>query len=521
MALFLSLFFLANKHANSLAMQRHVLQNGARFEATQCQFSLSSIPFGYQTISWASGKIRRIECGFLSTRKEQGKSFFRLPIVIIRDSFWYNSKSPVLNISGGPGGSTWLEEEGISIFWLTFFDEADWQHDLVLFDARGTGSSQPALQCKNFYKGLVAIFTKDLQPEEEAKAENELTKHCYQVLASSDDLGALQHLGTRRSADDLADLATLFKIDSWHLYGTSYGTRLALEVARRHPKKVASLILDSVYPQEFDGEETLPALYLDSLKGIFKACAADAKCSRHYPNLNKQFNDIMQGLQKKPAILTFGNADKPIEFILTPSRFFSVLFNAGYAIDNIVVVPNAIHSLHAGSTDAIGFLVQVSLELMRDESFSDPVFMEVECNENEIKNQHIHIQNIRAKYKNYPVLKRWQLALFKESVCKPWGAKEVDNSFHLPVNSEKPALIFAGKFDSVTPTKWGKALAKHLPNSEYHEFQASAHAVLFEVDCAKTIVRRFLNPEKNYSNGCQIKDGIYKEQVLWEPPDVK
>ena len=516
--IFLFLSFLSVAHANSLSVKSKTLKNGAHFEPIKCWFDLTSLPSGFKGLSWASGfKVRRIECGHFFTRKEQGKSFFRLPIVIIRDSLWNNSKNPVLHIAGGPGGSSWLNQKDISEFWLPYIDKADWQHDIVLFDARGTGLSKPALHCDYLFEDSLALLGKDFQPEEEAKSYYNLAQKCYQKLVKNQDqLAALKQLGTPKSADDLEDLANLLGIESWHLFGVSYGTRLALEVERRHPDKVASLILDSVYPQEIDGEETLPSLYLDSLEGIINACATDPHCSKHYAHLGNKLHDVLRRLQKKPMTLMLKDGNKPIKFVLTPSRLFSVLFDAGYSIESIVIVPNAIHSLYAGNTDPVRFLAQLSLELMSDKNFSNPVFMEVQCNENEIKNQKRHVENIIKKYKNYPVLKRWQLAFFTENVCKSWGAEEVDQSFHRPVDSEKPVLIFAGKFDNVTPSKWGRMLAKRLAKSEYHEFKASGHGVLFDVDCAKKIVRRFLNPEKNYSHDCQSKG-----RILWEAPDVK
>lgn len=520
LASFPFLFFLAVSHANTLVAPKKNLENGARFEPTKCWFSSNILTLDSQSIRWGNGGLKRIECGYFFTRKEQNKSYFRLPIVIIRNSFWHNSEKPILNISGGPGGSTWLEKEGITNFWLPFLESADWQHDMVLFDARGAGLSKPALHCKNLIKDSIAILTKNLTPEEEAKYNHKLANNCYQNLSDNQaHLNALHHLGTYRSADDLADLADLLNIDSWHLYGTSYGTRLALEVARRHPDKVASLILDSVYPQEFDGDETLAKLYLESIERIFKACENDPDCSKSYSDLNKKFHDLLQRLQKKPITLSLSVKNKTIDYILTPTRLFSIFFDASYGIDAIALIPKAVQTLHENKRQAINYLAQSSLELLLDDSFSSPVFMEIECNENEIKDQKIHIQNIINTYKNYPVIKRWQLAYFKEDICKPWGSKEVNSNFNLPVNSDKPTLIFAGRFDSVTPPSWGKALSKHLPNSQYHEFYASGHAVLYDVDCAKKIVRNFLNPQKKYPPACKSTNGIYDSTIHWASPD--
>jgi pimeloyl-ACP methyl ester carboxylesterase len=187
----------------------------------------------------------------------------------------------------------------------------------------------------------------------------------------------------------------------------------------------------------------------------------------------------------------------------------------------VVTVPNVIQSFYAGHTTALQYLAQNSLDMMLDESFSHPVYMEVECNENEIKNKRAYIANINKKYLYYPVLKRWQLSALKDDFCTVWGKEESKDSFHQAVISNKPTLILAGQLDSATPPKWSKAVADRFLNSEYYEFPASGHAVLYNVPCVNDIVRQFLNPHKSHPEGCQ-SDNAYADgqRAVWESPDV-
>ena len=517
------LLFIMVIYRYTLKIKNAELSNGAYFEVTDCWFKVSHFPNGYKPYAWLFGfTMQRIECGYMTTRKEQGESFFRLPVVIIRHSFWRNSDHPVINIAGGPGASAWLDENTINNLWLPSIKDNDWQHDIVLYDSRATGLSEPALHCDHFFQGTLALLAKNLQPEEEASLGYQLLFNCHQALSrDKQKINALHHLGTIKNADDIADLAHLLKVDAWHLYGTSYGTRLALEVARQHSDIVKSIILDSVYPQEIDGEETMPDLYLDAVEGIVKACENDLTCALEYSHLKKKLHIVLRRLQKKPLTLSLKHNEKSVDFILTPSRFFSLLYDAGYSISTVIAVPNVIDSLYKGNHDAVQFLAQNSLNMMLDESFSNPVYMEVECNENEVRNQQAYINNINKKYQYYPVLKRWQLSSVKDDLCNVWGSKEIDDSFHQPVITDKPTLILAGQLDSATPPEWGKAVAAHLPNSEYHEFKASGHAVLYNVACAKNIVRRFLNPDKNYPSACRSSDPYDNGQrIVWDSPDV-
>ncbi len=518
------LLFIIVMYPHSLRIKNTELNNGAYFEATDCWFEARSFPQGFKPYDWLFGlKMQRIECGYMTTRKEQGESFFRLPVVIIRHSLWRNSKHPVINISGGPGASAWLDNESINSFWLPSIEDNDWQHDIVLYDSRATGLSEPALHCENFFQDTLALLSKNLQPEEESSLGYQLLLNCHQQLShDKQKINALHHLGTIKNAADIADLAHLLKVDAWHLYGTSYGTRLALEVARQHPDVVKSIILDSVYPQEIDGEETMPDLYLDAVEGILNACDNELTCDLEYANLQKKLHIILQRLQSKPITLSLKHKGQSVNLVLTPSRFFSLLYDTGYSISTVVAVPNVIQSFYRGNLDAVYFLAQNSLDMMLDESFSNPVYLEVECNENEIRNPQAYINHINKKYQHYPVLKRWQLSTVKDDVCNIWGSKESDESFHQPVITDKPTLILTGQLDSATPPEWGKTVASRLPNSEYHEFKASGHAVLYNVACSKNIVRRFLNPDKNYPAACQSNEPYDNGQrVVWDSPNME
>ncbi|MCK5918724.1 MAG: alpha/beta hydrolase [Cocleimonas sp.] len=521
--LILLLLIVTVSYSYSLKNTQSELANGARYEPAECWFEHSYFPQGFQPQAWLFGfKIKRIECGYLITRQEQGSLLFHLPIVIVRDSLWRNSKHPILNISGGPGAPSWLDQKTINNFWLPTIEQNNWQHDIVLYDSRGTGKSQPALLCENFFQDSLKILSRNLAPEKEAKLGYSIQQRCYQQLAKDKSkLNALHHLGTIRNANDIADLAHLLKVDAWHLYGTSYGTRLALEVVRTYPDQVASMILDSIYPQEIDGEETMPDLYINAVEGMIKACEEEPTCALQYSELHKKLYTILRRLRDKPITLTLEYNKQPIQFVMTPSRFFSLLYNAGYDINSAVVVPNVIQSFYSGRHNALQYLAQDSLDIMLDETFSIPVFMEIECNENEIKNKQAYIANINKKYLYYPTLKREQLAAIKEDFCTIWGKEESSASFHQPVVSDKPTLILSGQLDGITPVQWSKAVAARFPNSEYHEFQASAHAVIYNVSCVKDIVRRFLNPDKNYPEGCQ-SDNPYAngQRTVWQSPDV-
>lgn len=104
------------------------------------------------------------------------------------------SGEPVVVLHGGPGGAT-------DIAVGAFFDPTFWR--LILFDQRGAGKSTPSGECR----------------------EN-----------STWDLVA-----------DMEVLREQLGVESWHLFGGSWGSTLALAYAVTHPTRVRSLTLRGIF----------------------------------------------------------------------------------------------------------------------------------------------------------------------------------------------------------------------------------------------------------------------------------
>ena len=118
-------------HAPPAPMQ---LDSGARLEWVDCWFE----------VPWT----RPVHCAYLHTAPEPGATpeRFTLPVVYLSQSIWERHRPPTLYIAGGPGGSAWLEADEID-FWLQWVDLTDWPGDLILYDQRGVGLSEPAIHC--------------------------------------------------------------------------------------------------------------------------------------------------------------------------------------------------------------------------------------------------------------------------------------------------------------------------------------------------------------------------------------
>ena len=127
------------------------------------------------------------------------------------------------------------------------------------------------------------------------------TQKCRDRLAATGvDLAAYN---TAENAADIADLRVALGIDTWNVYGVSYGSNLALSVLRDHPQGIRSVVLDSVSPPANNIVENWWTAPASSFKAIFAACAAQPSCARAYPNLAADFTATVNRLDKTPVVV--------------------------------------------------------------------------------------------------------------------------------------------------------------------------------------------------------------------------
>ena len=102
----------------------------SKYEEAKCAFA---VPSGVD-----------IECGYLTVpedRSQENGPVIRLHVAIVRTE---NPKpDPVVFLQGGPGADT-LKFMGNLLF---HFKDIHMDRDLIVFDQRGTGYSEPSLNC--------------------------------------------------------------------------------------------------------------------------------------------------------------------------------------------------------------------------------------------------------------------------------------------------------------------------------------------------------------------------------------
>ncbi|MEJ2757086.1 MAG: alpha/beta fold hydrolase, partial [Anaerolineales bacterium] len=266
-------------------------------EASPCPFTL---PEGFT-------EGENVDCGYLIVPEDRSNSDspeIRLAVAVFHRLNSDSSENPVVYIEGGPGASA-LEPLQYTI---SKFNPLLQAHDVIFYDQRGVGFSQPSLDCPEHESYVKDTLTNQLRPEDTLPNLQQALTQCHQRLV--DEGIQLEMYNTLQSAADLRDLRLALDIESWNLYGLSYGTRVALETARQHPEGIRSIILDSVVPPEADPIAEAPGNVSHALETFFDACRNNPECDAAFPNLENQFYALIEALDSQPVTI-------PVENLLT------------------------------------------------------------------------------------------------------------------------------------------------------------------------------------------------------------
>ena len=251
-----------------------------------------------------------ITCGKLQLPQDRANPTglqVRLPYAHIRAESAHPHPDPLVYIVGGPGGSALAEFSQVYGWFRTLRRD----RDLILYDQRGTLLAEPVLECAGDAPAPTAAEIE----AEIARISERVPAHLHPVDANdvmvarcAEKLQAqginLAHYDTATHARDLLDLVAALGYAQYNLYGTSYGTRIALEVMRLAPAGVRAVVLDSVYPPNVNAYEVQHALATHEVLGhAFAQCAAQPACQAAYPDLPARFEQVVNALNIKPLIL--------------------------------------------------------------------------------------------------------------------------------------------------------------------------------------------------------------------------
>jgi pimeloyl-ACP methyl ester carboxylesterase len=411
-------------------------------------------------------------------------------------------------------------------YWLENFQVQKWGVDFVLYDQRGTGLSKPFLDCPDSQKAQLKNLMLPLNASEDLQQFSTLMQLCYEQLSNDTSITAhLSAISTRNSSEDIADLHELLSLKQWVLMGVSYGTRLALDFVSEFPNKVHSLVLDSVYPPQFDGFESVVENGFRGIEKLLSICEMDDSCDSSFPLVKESLKQGLTQLLSAPMKLEVsreGVNGETQKILLTAHRLILLLDYASYDSRLFADIPAAIIAVEMkdSSNKSLLNLARNYLEIELSTQFSEPVFMITECLENGSFDFPQLLERLQPYREEYSMLDWSKQSIYNPEMCKNWQSDDnkTSESYRASVVTDKPTLIFSGTLDSITPADWGRQLSDSLPDNWYFEYPNVGHSVLTSALCASDEVQMFLNPDLKKTAFCNDKQREYqrkRNKIKW------
>ena len=423
----------------------------------------------------AQGRARRVECATLSVPEDYDAPngpTVELFITRLKADTANPRPDPFLAITGGPG-----QAAGESFLFLDrVFDELDDERTFYLVDQRGTGHSDR--------QSCDLPDVKQLILEYDAEVTRQTARRCLEQFD-----GDPRQYTTSVAIRDLERVRQALAVPRWNLMGVSYGTRVVQHYMRQHPESVRTAVLDSVvYPALNLG----PGIAIESqaaLDTFFQRCRETSSCADRYPQLESQFESLLNALTQRPRSVTYEDlhTGRQTTRELTAAHVIGLVRFSLYHTDQTALLPPIIYEAHAN--DNFAPLARRAFELISQSSRALAVGMHnaVVCTEDvpffqpDSFDQH----RLEATYMGDLVLNALQ------ETCAVWPQGVIDPNFKQPLHSDIPTLLFSGEWDPITPPAYAEQAMQHLSNARHFVVPGQGHSVSV-LGCAPTLVAQFI-----------------------------
>jgi pimeloyl-ACP methyl ester carboxylesterase len=461
-----------------------------------------------------------VQCGFVvvpEDHKDPGGPTIKLAVAVIKDQSEEHQPDPVILLAGGPGEKVMASALGLAQALAPIHPN----RDLIVFDQRGVGLSEPALECPEFLQALLDNLDEP-DPDVSSQTLFDAVMECRDRLVSEGH--DLSVYNTTQNAADVHALVAALGYDEVNIYGGSYGSLLAQAVVRDYPEGIRSVAMNSVWPLETSFFVEGSATTANAIMDLAEACAADEGCNSAYPNLQDVLFEVIDQLNEEPVPITVTNPldGQSYDAVLTGDGVLGNLITFLYFTRIIPVLPQAVYDVYNDDYEMMTQLSSTRLALL--DLMSRGMTFSVVCTEDLIGKTPEDLLNVRAALPRQLVGSADPELVIEYGtfgICENWPVEQADLSIKEPLVSDIPTLILEGEFDPVTPSEYGQLVAENLSNSYFFEFPGVGHDVLAN-ECARSISGAFIDdPTQAPQAACFAEMAGVAFDLPGEAPEVE
>ena len=298
------------------------------------------------------------------------------------------SEGVLVIATGGPGSSGIAEADRrleSMRYRLTEY------YDVVLFDQRGIGRSEP-FRCDEafWYAGeTVSPSSTTAERNSFARATARFVDECF-AEAGVDPADA-ERYSTRQAVEDLEAFRDWLGADQLILYGESYGTQYLQTYAAAHPDRIEAMVLDGVVDLRTDAlsfSMQQAQAFSDVLTTVLTGCDTDTSCAADAPgSALAEYDALAARLADGPV-----EYDYPLPDGTTDRREFTLedlTAAAGGSMSEVTTRMTFQQAVNAATRDNVVPLARIVLALqggepgggafVPDPAFSDALYYAVQC----------------------------------------------------------------------------------------------------------------------------------------------
>ena len=394
-------------------------------------------------------------CGTLLVPENRGRPAGReiaLKVVVIpavarpvaADAFTY--------LAGGPGGAAATDMPATAV---QIWSGIHRNHDIVLVDQRGTGSSNPL------------VCPKPATSLETNAQRRTYVRACRRFLKADPS-----QYGTWAAVQDLEAVRLALGYRSFDVYGTSYGATVAQVFLKTYPRAVRTLTLDGATFTDVPFYSRYARNGQAALDVLTQECAAQPSCARAFPGWRQRLRSLIEKWNTHPQRLARGT--------ITGDGLAGVvqglLLDAGHA----ATIPWLVSRAAAGDLGPLEKALRPGASLPRS-----LMYWTIMCNEPWV--------GLRSRGPWGTFLDGLTEATLDQArgVCRLVPRHADPASVWTRVHSTVPTLVLVGEADPQDPIGNLPGLARALPGSRVVTARGQGHAV-GQYGCLGALVGRFV-----------------------------
>lgn len=422
------------------------------------------------TVRGLDGDVR---CGTVSVPENRSRAGGRridIAVVVARATGTSRDADPFLLLAGGPG------QAGTEMgpFANEAFSRVRERRDLVLIDARGTGRSN-GLKCAMSRQAADLVGWTMYPPAS--------VRFCRDSLSQASDL---TQYTTANIADDLEDVRRAFGWPAINIYGTSYGTRLALTYLRRHEASVRSLVLKAVAPPNV----IVPMNYAEdaeiALDHLERDCRDDSNCAAMTTSVRNDLRTLSARADSGLLRVTIPWIGGTTTEALSRDAVVSVLMGAMQSSGQRASLPAILRRAVNGDISQLGTAV-VGYRSALDQQISMGMHLSVMCGED---GRRADLATARTT-DNRTFLGSSRVRMLLDA-CRDWTIPPETSGAYAAVRSTVPILLVSGDLDPNTPPRLAEVALRTLPNARHVVLKGVAHGWSNVANCGAAFVADFV-----------------------------